>query len=147
MTLVKWTPRRLGNVWNTGVDRWFDNFLNSDLRLSDDVATVYPVVNVEETENEYLISAELPGMEKKDIHISLENNMLAISGEKKSESKSDEKNYHRLERTYGKFYRSFELPHSIDRENIDASYKNGVLNISLPKAEEAKPKQIEVKVK
>ena len=74
MTLVKWTPRRLGNVWNTGVDRWFDNFLNSDLRLSDDVATVYPVVNVEETENEYLISAELPGMEKKDIHISLENN-------------------------------------------------------------------------
>ncbi|MEJ2544857.1 MAG: Hsp20/alpha crystallin family protein [Calditrichaceae bacterium] len=147
MTLVKWAPRRVDNIWNTGIDRWFDNFLNSDSRLSDDVTTVYPVVNIEETENEYLISAELPGMEKKDIHISLENNVLAISGEKKSESKSDEKNYHRFERTYGKFYRSFELPHSINQDNIDAGYKNGILNISLPKAEEAKPKQIEVKVK
>ncbi len=147
MTLVKWTPRRLGNVWNTNIDRLFDNFLNSDLRLSDEVSTVYPVVNIEETESEYLISAELPGMEKKDIHISLENNILALSGEKKSESKSEEKNFHRYERSYGKFYRSFELPHSVDREKIDASYKNGVLNISLPKAEEAKPKQIEVKIK
>lgn len=147
MTLVKWHPRRAGNVWNTGIDRWFDNFLNSDLRLSDDISTVQPVVNVEETENEYLISAELPGMDKKDINISIEDNVLSISGEKKSESKTDEKNYHRFERSYGKFYRSFELPHVVDRENIDASYKNGVLNISLPKAEEAKPKQIEVKVK
>jgi len=147
MTLVKWTPHSVSNVWNTGIDRWFDNILNSDLRLSDEVSNVYPVVNVEETENEYLISAELPGMEKKDIHISLENNLLSISGEKKSESKTEDKNYHRFERSYGKFYRSFELPHSIDREKIDANYKNGVLNLSLPKAEEAKPKQIEVKVK
>ena len=147
MTLVKWTPHGVNNFCNTGVDRWFDNFLNSDLRLSDDISTVHPVVNVEETENEYLISAELPGMEKKDINISIEDNVLSISGEKKSEIKSEDKNYHRFERSYGKFYRSFELPHSVDRENIDASYINGVLNVSLPKAEEAKPKQIEVKVK
>ena len=147
MTLVKCNPRRVNNVWNTGIDRWFDNFLNSDLKLSDDISTVQPVVNVEETENEYLISAELPGMDKKDINISIDDNVLSISGEKKSETKSEDKNYHRFERNYGKFYRSFELPHSVDRENIDASYKNGVLNISLPKAEEAKPKQIEVKVK
>jgi HSP20 family protein len=147
MTLVKWNPRRVSNVWNTGIDRWFDNFLNSDLRLSDDISTVQPVVNVEETENEYLISAELPGIDKKDINISIEDNILSLSGEKKSESKTDEKNYHRFERSYGKFCRSFDLPNSIDRENIDASYKNGVLNIILPKAEEAKPKQIEVKVK
>ena len=135
MTLVKWTPRRVNNVWNRGVDRWFDNFINSDLRLTDDISTVHPVVNVEETENEYLIYAELPGMEKKDINISIEDSVLSISGEKKSESKTEEKNFHRFERSYGKFYRSFELPHSIDRENIDASYKNGVLHISLPKAE------------
>ena len=147
MTLVKWTPRRVNNLWNTGIDHWFDNFLNSDMKLPDEVSTLYPVVNVEETENEYLISAELPGMEKKDITISIENDVLSISGEKKGESKTENKNFHRFERSYGKFYRSFELPHSIDREKIDASYKNGVLNISLPKAEEAKPKQIEVKVK
>ncbi|MEJ2052311.1 MAG: Hsp20/alpha crystallin family protein [Calditrichaceae bacterium] len=147
MALVKWSPRRVGNLWNTDVDRWFDDLFNSDMRLSDNISSVYPMVNVEETENEYLISAELPGMEKKDINISLDNNVLSISGEKKQEEKSEGKNYHRVERSYGKFYRSFELPNTVDREKIDANYKNGVLNVSLPKAEEAKPKQIEVKIK
>lgn len=147
MTLVKWTPRRSMVNWSNDVDRWYENFFNSDYRLNDGISAIRPVVNVEETENEFLISAELPGMEKKDIEISIEDGVLSIDGEKKYDKESKDKNYHRVERSYGKFHRCFKLPNGIDREKIDASYKNGVLNLSLPKSEEAKPKQIEIKIK
>jgi HSP20 family protein len=147
MTLVKWTPRTSLMNFNTDMDRWFDNFFGSDFKLNDDISEITPVVNVEETENDFQISAELPGMEKNDIQISVENNVLSISGEKKQENETKGKNYHRVERSYGKFYRSFRIPTGVDINNVDASYKNGVLNLTLPKMEEAKPKQIEVKVK
>jgi len=145
MTLVKWTPRTSLMNFNNDLDHWFDNFF--DFRNDDYVSAITPVVNVEETENNFQISAELPGMEKKDIQISVENNVLSISGEKKFEDETKNKNYHRVERSYGKFHRSFKIPGGVDVNNIDASYKNGVLNLTLPKMEEAKPKQIEVKVK
>jgi len=147
MTLVRWTPRRSMVNWHNDVDRCFDNFFNSDYKLSDGISTIRPVVNVEETENDFHILAELPGMDKKDIQISIEDGTLSINGEKKNVKESKDKNYHRVERSYGKFHRSFKLPNGIDLEKIDADYKNGILNISLPKSEEAKPKQIEVKVK
>jgi HSP20 family protein len=147
MTLVKWMPRRAMINWHSDIDRWMDNFFGSDFRLNDNISTIRPMVNVEETENEFIISAEIPGMEKKDITIVVNNGVLSISGEKKDESETKEKNYHRIERSYGKFERSFVLPDGVDHDKIDANYKNGVLELSLPKMEEAKPKQIEVKVK
>jgi len=133
--------------WHSDIDRWMDTFFGSDFRLNENISTIRPMVNVEETENEFIISAEIPGMDKKEINIVANNGMLSISGEKKDESETKEKNYHQIERRYGKFERSFVLPEGVDHEKIEASYKNGVLTLSLPKMEEAKPKQIEVKVK
>lgn len=147
MTLVKWAPRRAMINWHSDIDRWMDNFFNSDFPLNDSISIIRPMVNVEETDNEFIISAELPGMDKKDINIVVNNGVISISGEKKNESETKEKNYHRIERRYGKFERSFVLPEGVDHEKIEARYKNGVLELSLPKMEEAKPKQIEVKVK
>lgn len=146
MTLVKWTPRRALINWHNDIDHWFDGLWGSDFRLNDGISMIRPVVDVEETDHAYVITAELPGMEKKDINISVEDGTLLISGEKNSEKETKDKNYHRIERSYGKFHRSFQLPDGIDRDKIEASYKNGVLTLSLPKSEAAKPKQIEVKV-
>ena len=90
---------------------------------------------------------ELPGVNKDDVKITLESNVLTIRGEKKAESEVNEKNLHRTERSYGEFQRSFTLPISVKNDRVDAVYKDGILTVSLPKADEAKPKLIEVKVK
>jgi HSP20 family protein len=89
---------------------------------------------------------ELPGVNKDEVKITLESNILTIRGEKKQEKETKKENYHRIERSYGSFERSFTLPTSVKSDKIDAAYNNGVLQITLPKVEEAKPKQIEVKV-
>ncbi|MEK7748776.1 MAG: Hsp20/alpha crystallin family protein, partial [Bacteroidota bacterium] len=99
-----------------------------------------------ELENEYLVKVELPGVEKDDVKITLENNILTIRGEKKEAKDIKQENYHRVERSYGSFLRSFKLPTSVKSDKVDAIYKDGILSVTLPKAEEAKPKQIEVKV-
>jgi HSP20 family protein len=106
-----------------------------------------PRVDVNETEKEFIIDAELPGMEKKDIHVGVENDMLKITGERKDERKSENGNYSRRERHYGKFERTFALPDTVDAEKVNAEFKNGLLTITLPKTEKAKPKEIAVEVK
>jgi len=88
----------------------------------------------------------LPGLKKKDIHVSYQDGMLTLEGERKRESKIKEENYHRIERSYGKFSRSFQLPSGVQADKIDAKFRDGILTITVPKAEEAKPKEIEVKV-
>jgi HSP20 family protein len=90
---------------------------------------------------------EIPGLKKEDINVSLENNVLMLRGEKKQEREFKEENCHRLERRYGSFVRSFELPVPVQADKIKASYKNGILKIDLPKAEEVKPKEIPIEVK
>lgn len=148
MTLVKYNPNRSLFNLRTNLDHLFEEFMGMDEgRWPESALNVVPAVNLEETEDAFNISAELPGMSKKDITIKLENNILSISGEKKAEKEQKEKNYHRIERSYGKFHRAFELPGFVKRESIEASYENGVLLVKVPKAEEAKPKQIEIKVK
>ncbi len=148
MTLVKYNPTRSIFGLRSNMDQLFDEFFGLDKGIwPESTLNVVPAVNLEETEDAYKISAELPGMQKKDINITLENNVLSISGEKKAENKVEEKNYHRIERSYGKFHRAFELPGTVNRDKIEADYKDGILHISVPKAEEAKPKQIEIKVK
>jgi len=148
MTLVKYSPVRSLFDLRSSVDRLFDDFFGVDRAvLHEPSLTVVPAVDLEETDDAFKITAELPGMDKKDIHITFDNNVLTISGEKKAEKEIKEDNFHRLERSYGKFQRSFELPGYIDRDKIEADYKDGILHVTVPKTEEAKPKQIEVKVK
>jgi len=106
-----------------------------------------PSVDIYETENELVLKADLPDVELKDIDVRVENQTLSISGERKFENTDTSKGYHRMERNYGHFTRSFAVPNSFDTEKIAADYKNGVLSVSLPKKEAAKPRQIKVEVK
>ena len=106
-----------------------------------------PSVDIYETENELVLKADLPDVDLKDIDVRVENQTLTISGERKFEKKESGKGYHRIERNYGNFVRSFSVPSSFDTDNIAAEYKNGVLSVSLPKKEAAKPRQVKVEVK
>lgn len=107
-----------------------------------------PRVDVHEDEKAFYVKAEIPGMEEKDLNVSIHNNVLTISGEKKDERIMDDKdrNYYYCERSFGSFSRSIELPESIKRDSVKASYKNGVLEIELPKDEAAQPRKIEIAV-
>lgn len=156
MALIRWNPNRditafPDELWN--IHRDFDRLFNSLLRggIQDDGtfgASVWtPAVDIHEQENEYVVKVELPGVSKDDVRITLESNILTIRGEKKRESEQKGENYHRMERSYGSFQRSFTLPTTVKSDKIDAIYKDGVLVVTLPKAEEAKPKQIEVRVR
>ena len=106
-----------------------------------------PAADVVETKDAILIKTELPGINEKDIHVEFENGLLTIRGERKFEKETDDKNYRRVERTYGKFFRTFTLPPNVDDKKIAAGYVNGLLEIEIPKKEEAKPKTINVEVK
>jgi len=125
-----------------------NRMFNSVARTSDSGTGVWgPSVDISENENEIVVVAEVPGMKRENINISIQDNVLTLKGEKKRESDENEENYHRIERSYGVFERSFSLPSVIQTDRVTASYKNGVLSIKLPKAEEAKPKQIDIAVK
>ena len=103
-----------------------------------------PAVDIYETENELVVKADLPEVERKDIDVRVENQTLSISGERKFEEKFSENGYHRIERSYGNFVRSFAVPTAFDTEKVAASFKNGVLTVTLPKKEHAKPRQVKV---
>jgi HSP20 family protein len=103
-----------------------------------------PPVDIEEDKERIVLTAELPGMKENDIDIQMEGGVLTIRGERKFENEKEGKNYHRVERSYGQFVRSFTLPNNVDRENIGAEFKDGLLHIELPKREEAKPRQIKI---
>jgi HSP20 family protein len=105
-----------------------------------------PPVDIFEDAHNITIQAELPGMQEKDIDISLENNLLTISGERKLENEDKKDNFHRIERSYGRFTRSFTLPPAVDPENVTAEFTNGLLKITVSKREETKPKQIKIGV-
>jgi HSP20 family protein len=110
------------------------------------VAEWSPLVDITEDEKEYVIKAELPDVKKEDIKLTVEDNVMSISGERKYEKEEKGKKYHRVERAYGSFLRSFTLPEAADGSKVSAEYKDGLLNVRLPKSEKAKPKSIEVKV-
>ncbi len=105
-----------------------------------------PLVDISEDENEYIVKAELPEMKKEEIKINVHDDVLSISGERKYEKEEKGKKYHRVERAYGSFMRSFTLPEDADGSKVNAEYKDGLLKVHLPKSEKAKPKAIEVKV-
>ena len=111
------------------------------------VGTWSPAVDIYEDENGYAIKLELPEVDKNDVKVNLDKNVLSISGERHLENVEKRENYHRVERSYGQFFRSFTLPPHANLEAIDAQFKNGVLKLQIPKKEEAKPKQIQVEIK
>ena len=106
-----------------------------------------PAVDIHETDDGFMVTADLPGVKKEDIEIDLKDSTLTIKGEKKFEEKAPKENYIRIERSYGKFIRSFSLPNNIDSEKIKATFNNGTLELNIPKKEDAKPKQITIDVK
>jgi HSP20 family protein len=106
-----------------------------------------PAVDIYETENELVLKADLPDVDLKDIDVRVENQTLTIAGERKFEQQESGKGYHRIERNYGTFVRSFSVPNTFDTEHIAADFKNGVLSVTLPKKEAAKPRQVKVEVK
>ena len=126
-----------------------DDFFNDNVFESVNrelAAGNWPRVDIEETASGYVIRADLPGMDKKDVSITVENGSLRIEGEKKDGTTREKGRYYHFERSFGKFSRSFALPEDTDAEKITAAMKNGVLELTLPKTERAKPKSIEVTV-
>lgn len=152
MAIVRWEPfSKSLSPWQgfetlrRRMERIFDEFLPMD---SEEVkqSRWLPVVDVSENNDHYTIHAELPGMSKKDVKITLQDDVLTISGEKNLDREEKNKTYHLLERAYGQFNRSFTLPSKVEADKIKADFKDGVLNITVPKAPEAKAKEIEIKV-
>jgi len=127
----------------------FDRFFN-DLAVPEffgEERVVVPAFDISETEKEYVISGEIPGMDAKDLDITLLDGCLTVKGEKKQEKEEKNENYHRVERHYGSFERSFRIPEKVKTDKLDATYKDGILRLTLPKAEVSEAKKIEVKEK
>jgi HSP20 family protein len=139
MSIVKYRPRTLDLFnWDRVIDRYFDDFDHGYRR---------PSVDVREDDERYHVEVELPGMNEKDVEIKVENGVLFIASKHEDATEEKEKGYIRKERRHFSFSRSFSLPDNVDVEGIGASFKNGLLEISVPKSPSAKPKLIEVKTK
>lgn len=148
MTLVKWRPGRDIFRFRDEMDRLFEDFMEKFPARSELGSQIWnPEIDVRETETEIVVEAELPGIDQKDVNVSIKDNVLTLKGEKKMEKEEKEANYYRAERTYGSFMRSFSLPTLVVADKVGARYRNGVLTVTLPKAEEVKPKEIPVEVK
>ena len=154
MAIVRWNPaRELLNI-EREFSRMFNNFNKrfgfGDGGDSDDEyenAVWSPLTDISENKDNYILKVDLPGMDKKDVKISYSDGQINISGERRQVSEDKDSKYHRIERSYGRYFRSFTLPAQIKEDSIDASFKDGELTITVPKAEEAKPKALEIKVK
>jgi HSP20 family protein len=146
MQLTKWDPfREMEDVF----DR-FGRAIGWPRRGTQEVMATgdwAPRVDIAETDNEFTIKAEIPDVKKEDVKVTVDSGVLTIRGERKQEKEEKDKKFHRVERYYGSFTRSFTLPDNVDESKIEASFKDGMLNLQIPKTEAAKPKAIEVKVK
>jgi HSP20 family protein len=128
------------------IDRLFESPLNELTRTSHLLSGSAPALDIFEDKDNFVVKAELPGMKKQDINVSLHDGSLSISGERKNEAKWEDAELYRSERFFGRFQRTVRLPAPVAADKIKGQYKDGVLTVTLPKAEEAKPKQIEVQV-
>ena len=148
MAVIRWTPFRELTTVQDRMNKLFEDVLKAPYRGDEGLSASHwaPAVDIYETDREIVLKAELPEMQEKDIQIKVEDNILVLSGERSMEKEVKEENYHRIERAYGTFNRSFTLPRTVDREKIKASYKDGILKVLLPKKEEDKPKQIKIDV-
>jgi len=146
-TLTRWTPT--ADPFRDRVNRMFDDFLRDlvPARNSEEMSggRWLPAVDIKESPEALMLTVELPGLKKEEVSITLENQVLTIHGERKFEGETKDATYHRIERAYGSFMRSFTLPANIKSDRVDASFDSGLLTVTLPKVEEAKPRRIEIK--
>jgi HSP20 family protein len=146
MSIVKYDPFRDLRSLQDEVNRLFSmNFPRGGGQDEMMRGAWTPSVDIFENKDQIVLEAELPGMKPEDVDISIENNVLTIHGERKFEKKDEGDNFHRVERSYGSFTRSFTLPPTVSSENVSAEFENGVLHLTLAKREEAKPRRIEIK--
>ena len=147
MAIVRWEPFRDLFVTQDRFNRLFnETFSRAFGDEETPVRNWAPAVDIFENDSNIVLKAELPGIDPKDVEVRVEDNTLYLKGERKFEKETKEENYHRIERAYGSFARSFSLPNSIDAEKVAADYKDGLLTLTLPKREEAKPKTIKISV-
>ncbi len=159
MTVIRWKPLSDISRWSpvtdlaaeflhmqTDIDRMFDRY-RGDARDDSPAAGLRPSVDVVENDVDFTVNVELPGVSKDDVKITVADGVLTIKGEKKQLTERKGENYQRIERSFGSFERSFTLPTAVRSEKIEANFSNGILTISIPKEEQPKPKEIEVKVK
>lgn len=153
MSIVRWNPsRELLNM-----EREFNKLFNifgrkfgvSDPDVKDEYenAVWMPLTDIKEEKDNYFVMLDLPGVSKDDVKVSYADGQLSISGERKQERENKESKFHRVERVYGRYYRSFTLPQKVKADKIEAEFKDGQLTVIVPKAEEAKPKELEIKIK
>ncbi len=143
--LTPWRPFGELRTLRREMDKLWEDFFGGQELVSTDGVWV-PAIDISETKDAIIVRAEIPGMDVKDIEINLTGDILTIKGEKKQKTEEKDENFHRIETRYGAFQRAIRVPVSVDSDKIQAKYEKGVLKITLPKKEEAKPKQIEVKV-
>jgi HSP20 family protein len=145
MAIIKWDPFRDMVTLRDKMNRLFEDAFSGrgeDKELT--ASTWIPSVDIYESENEMVLTAEVPGIDEKDIEIKIEDNTLTLRGERKFQKETKEENYHRIERSYGSFYRAFTLPTSIDADRIHAEHESGVLKITMPKKHELKPRTVKI---
>ena len=148
-TISKWNPLQDLQEFENRLAGFFGRApvrTNGDKQEAITVADWSPLVDISEDDSEYVVKAELPEVKKDDVRVTMENGVLSISGERNVEKEEKDKKYHRVERAYGRFERSFTLPEGVDGTKITAEFKEGVLKVHLPKAENVKPRSVTVKV-
>ena len=149
MAIMRWEGFRDLLSLQDRMNRLFDESARGAARGREEewaTGTWAPAVDIYEQGGDLVLKAELPGVDPKDVELRIENNVLTLRGDSKVDGEVKKENYHRVERSYGTFSRSFTLPSTVDTVNVKADYKDGVLRITLPKREEAKPKQIQINV-
>ena len=148
MSMMRWKPIPSLTSIREEMNRLFDDFFAGwpEKRRGLLEGEWAPSVNVAETDENIIVTAELPGVKQDDVDITVADGVLTLKGEKKEEKEVKEKNYHRIERSYGSFQRSVSLPTGVQADKAKATYKDGVLQVTIPKTEEAKPKQIRINV-
>jgi HSP20 family protein len=149
MSIVQWDPFRELEEMSNRLNRLFGRSLPTLAQADKDAMTMIdwaPSVDIAETAEEYQIKAELPEVKREDVKVSVDNGVLRLEGERKHEKEEKGKKWHRVERSYGSFLRTFTVPDNADSSKVSAEFKNGVLSVHLPKLLNAKPKSVEVKV-
>jgi HSP20 family protein len=146
MALMRWRSMRDLVTIQDEINRVFEN-LTGRPEGDESLMRLLPAADIAEDKDSFIVITELPGLKKEDLKVTVQNNILTISGEKKNEIDHKSKTFHRVERSYGSFYRTFELPISVDPSKVQADFKDGILRIELPKSEAAKPKEIAINIK
>ncbi len=146
MAIIRWDPFRDLVTLRERMNRLFEDAVSTARSEEKDMisSSWAPAVDIYEDEKQLVLTAEIPGINEKDVEIKIEDNTLSIHGERKLEKETKEENYHRIERAYGSFYRSFTLPNHIDQDKIQAEHENGVLKISMPKRPELQPRKVKI---